>query len=127
MATSVESQSIGTDSDTVTLTAHISELEYGYTKNLGNFRSERLAIRVNVTPDVTSEQALDFAKRWVGTHLTVTQDEINNAHYDLDNAKRELAAMQDKTRQLTGVWDSLRKGLSKLGWTLPNDPEDLPF
>jgi hypothetical protein len=127
MATSVESQSTGTDSDTDTLTARISELEYGYTKNLGNFRSERLSIRVNVTPDVTAEQALDFAKRWVGTHLQVTQDELSDAYYKLDNTKRELADMENKVQNLAGVWRSLKNGLSKLGWTLPNDPEDLPF
>jgi chromosome segregation ATPase len=127
MASSVESQSTGTDSDTATLTAHLSELEYGYTKNLGNFRSERLSIRLDAMPEDSPEDLLRVAKQWVNEHLQVTQDEVNSAHYDLDNAKRELESIRRKTDELAEVWDSLRKGLSKLGWLLPSDPEDLPF
>jgi len=123
----VESTNAQQPIDTVTLNARSSEVEYGFTKNLGNYQSERLSLRLYSDIGETPDQLLPLAKKWVADNLSVSPQEMDETHYALAQKKRELDAMDNKVKNLVGVWQSLKNGLAKLGWTLPNDPEDLPF
>jgi hypothetical protein len=127
MVTSAESAAPTT---TATLTApggQVSEVEYGFTKNLGNYQSARLAVRLTVSTSDDPDQVLQQAKAWIDSHLPVTWDEYQERREEYERYARETEAMKLNVESLRKQYAKLRGTLAKLAPSLPEELEDLPF
>jgi chromosome segregation ATPase len=105
----------------------VQDVEYGFTKNLGNYQSERLSIRLSRYYGETAEQLQQLAKEWVESHLSITADELDRAHYEVSGLERQKAGLATDIQTLKQRYLRVREKLSSLGLVLPEDPEDLPF
>jgi chromosome segregation ATPase len=104
-----------------------SEVEYGFTKNLGNYQSERLSLRLQLRDGQKAEEALDVAKQWVEAHLAIPEYDLDQAHRELADTQREYKRVNAECEKLEKRYAKLRSNLSELGMDLPDDPADLPF
>jgi len=103
------------------------EVEYGFTKNMGNYQSERLSLRVEVDDGELPTEAYGRAKAWVMSHLSVTVEEINDAHYKLADLEARTKNKSLELERVTTRYNRLREAFSVMGFELPEDPADLPF
>jgi len=104
-----------------------NEVEYGFTKNMGNFQSERLSLRLEVLPEEDAEETLSRCRQWVAQHLSVPDQELNDAHYKLADLEVRTKNKSLELERINTRYNRLREAFSVMGFELPEDPADLPF
>lgn len=105
----------------------ITELEWSFTKNMGNYQSQRLSVRMPVDPGANPEEVLAAAQQWVTDHLAPSSDELWAGRQELGQLQSEKFRLQSQVDGLNARYVALRAGLGKLGMNLPESVEELPF
>ncbi len=106
-------------------TQGITEIEYGFTYNVGNYQSERISARLQVEPGISPEQTFERARQFVEQMHTRSKEvaqldtQVHRLRNAIDNEAYKLNQMLDRRREEARKYAELRSLLQQHGVDIP--------
>lgn len=106
-------------------TQGITEIEYGFTYNVGNYQSERISVRLHVEPGISPEQTFERARQFVEQMHTRSKEvaqletQVHRLRNAINNEAYKLNQVHMRQREALKRYEDLRQLLHTHGVSLP--------